>query len=167
MGVGKVKRLPHLALVRLAVAHHAEHAVVPSVDFVAQRRARRAGRALSQRSGGQVHAGSELAVRVAGKPRVRVVQGVCLLHGIEAHQTVGGVGHRACVALGQHQPVPILPPGIFRIELHDLAVQHRHQLRQIHGPAHMAKAKRVYHLQRLQADLRRQNVQCFRCFFIH
>ena len=127
-GVGEVESLPHLALVGLAVAHHAEYMVGAAVDLVTQGRARGGGSPLAQRAGGQIHAGSQLAVSVAGELGVGLVQGVGLLHGIEAHETEGGISHGSGVALTEHQPVAILPAGVLGIELHDLTVQNGHQV---------------------------------------
>ena len=164
VGIGEMQSLPDLALVGLAVADDAENVVVPPVDPVGQRRAGGRGDALAQRAGGQIHAGGEQAVGVAGGLGVGPVEGVGLLDGIVAHQAEGGIGHRSGVALGQHQPVPVLPAGILGVEFHDLAVENGHQVRKVHGAAHVAEAQGVDDLQRFQPDLRRQN---FALLFIH
>ena len=158
MGVGEVERLPHLALVGLAVAYHAEDVVLAAVDLIAQGRARGGGSPLAQGAGGQVHAGCQLPVGMAGEPGMGLVQGIGLLHGIEAHQAEGGVGHRARVTLAEHQPVAVGIPGVLGVKMHDLAVQHGHQVGQIHGAAHMAEAAGMDDLQRLQSDLCRQGL---------
>ena len=128
MGIGELEGLPDLALVRLTVADDAEDVVGAAVDLVAQSGAGSGGSALAQRAGGQIHAGSQLAVSVAGELGVGLVQGVGLLHGIEAHETEGGISHGSGVALTEHQPVAILPAGVLGIELHDLTVQNGHQV---------------------------------------
>ena len=53
---------------------------------------------------------------------------------------------------------------ILGIKLHDLTVQNGHQVRQVHGAAHVAEAPGVDDLQGLQPDLSRQN---FALFFVH
>ena len=128
VGIGELEGLPDLALVRLTVADDAEDVVGAAVDLVAQSGAGSGGSALAQRAGGQIHAGSQLAVSVAGELGVGLVQGVGLLHGIEAHETEGGISHGSGVALTEHQPVAILPAGVLGIELHDLTVQNGHQV---------------------------------------
>ncbi len=132
VGIGKVETLPDLALVGLAVADNAVDSVAAAVNLVAQGGAGSRGHALAQRTGGQVHTGGELTVRMAGELCSRLVQRIGLLHGIEALQPKGGIGHRAGVALAEHQPVPVLPTGILGVHLHDLAVEHGHQVRQVH-----------------------------------
>ena len=82
-----------------------------------------------------------------------LVQGIGVLHGIEAHQAEGGVGHRARVTLAEHQPVAVGIPGVLGVKMHDLAVQYGHQVRQVHGAAHVAEAAGMDDLQRLQPDL--------------
>ena len=62
------------------------------------------------------------------------------------------------MALGQDQPIPILPPGVLRVKLHNLSVQDGHQVRQVHGAAHVAEAPGVDDLQGFQPDLSRQYV---------
>ena len=164
VGVCEVERLPDLALVGLAVADDAEHVAVTAIDLVAQSGAGGGGGALAQRAGGQIHAGGQLPVGVAGELGVRMVEGISFLHGIVAHQAKSGVSHGARVALGQDQPIPILPPGVLRVKLHNLSVQDGHQVRQVHGAAHVAEAPGVDDLQRFQPDLSRQN---FALFFVH
>ena len=93
-----------------------------------------------------------------------LVQGIGVLHGVETHEAEGGVGHRAGVAFAEHQPVAIRIPGVLGVKVHDLAIQHSHQIRQIHGAAHMAEAPGVDDLQRFQPDLSRQN---FAFFLVH
>ena len=93
---------------------------------------------------------------------MRLVKGIGLSHGIEAHDTESGIGHRACVTLGEHQPVTVGIPGILGVKVHDLAIEHGHQIGQIHRAAHMTEAPGVDDLQRLQADLRRQFFNSFR-----
>ena len=122
VGKGELEGLPDLTLIGLAVTDDAEHVVVPAVDLIAQGGAGGGGGALAQRAGGQIHTGGQLPVGVAGESGVGMVQGIGLLHGIEAHEAEGGVGHRAGVALGEDQPVPVLPSGILGVKLHDLAV---------------------------------------------
>ena len=61
------------------------------------------------------------------------------------------------MALTEHQPVAVLPAGVLGIIAHDLAIQHGHQVRQIHGAAHMAEAPGVDDLQGLQPDFGRQD----------
>ena len=153
-----------VALVGLAVADDAEHVAVTAIDLVAQSGAGGGGGALAQRAGGQIHAGGQLPVGVAGELGVRMVEGISFLHGIVAHQAKSGVSHGARVALGQDQPIPILPPGVLRVKLHNLSVQDGHQVRQVHGAAHVAEAPGVDDLQRFQPDLSRQN---FALFFVH
>ena len=135
-----------------------------AIDLVAQSGAGGGGGALAQRAGGQIHAGGQLPVGVAGELGVRMVEGISFLHGIVAHQAKSGVSHGARVALGQDQPIPILPPGVLRVKLHNLSVQDGHQVRQVHGAAHVAEAPGVDDLQRFQPDLSRQN---FALFFVH
>ena len=84
-----------------------------------------------------------------------LVQSIGILRGIKAHQPEGGIGHRACVALAEHQPVAVGIPGVLGVKTHDLAVQHGHQIGQIHRAAHMAEAAGMDDLQRLQTDLGR------------
>ena len=157
VGIGEVETLPDLALVSLTVADDAEYVVITAVDLVAQGGAGGGGHALAQGAGGQIHAGSQLPVSVAGELGAGLVQGVGLLQGIEAHQAEGGVSHGAGVTLGQDQPVTVLPAGILGIEFHDLSIQDGHQVGQIHGAAHMAETTGVDDLQGLQPDLGRQN----------
>lgn len=127
--------------------------IVAAVDLVAMSRALVGrGGTLAQRAGGQVHAGGQLTVRVAGELGVRMVEGIGVLHGIEAHDAEGGVSHGAGMALGEHQPVTVFPAGILGVKLHDLPVQYRHQVRQIHRSAHMPEAPGVDDLQSLQPD---------------
>ena len=116
------------------------------------------GSALAQGAGGQIHAGGQLPVGMAGELGVGLVQGVSLLHGIISHEAEGGVSHGTGVALAEHQPVTILPTGILGVKLHDLTVQNGHQVRQIHGAAHVAEAAGVDDLQGFQPDLSRQYV---------
>ena len=101
---------------------------------------------------------------MAGESGVRLVQGVGVLHGIEAHEAEGGVGHGAGMALAEHQPVTILPTGVLGVKFHDLTVQNGHQIRQIHRSAHMAEAAGVDDLQGFQPDFSRQYVALF---YIH
>ena len=129
-----------------------------AVDLVTQGRARGGGSPLAQRAGGQIHAGGQLPVGVAGEPGMGLVQGIGVLHGIEAHQAEGGVGHRARVTLAEHQPVAVGIPGVLGVKMHDLAVQYGHQVRQVHGAAHVAEAAGMDDLQRLQPDLGRQGL---------
>ena len=164
VGVGEVEALPDLALVGLTVADDAEDVVVTAVDLVAQGGAGGGGNTLAQRAGGQIHAGSQLPVRMAGELGVGMVEGIGLLQRIIAHDAEGGVGHGAGMALGEDKPVTVLPAGILGIELHDLPVQDGHQVRQVHGPAHVTEAPGVDDLQRFQPDLGRQN---FAFFLVH
>ena len=86
---------------------------------------------------------------------MRLIQGIGVLHRIEAHQPKGSIGHRTCVPLAEHQPVAVGITRIFGIKVHDLAVQHRHQVSQIHGSAHVSEAAGMDDLQCLQPDPRR------------
>ena len=161
MGIGKVEALPHLAFVGLSVAHHAEDVVGAAVDLVAKSRAHSGGHALTQRAGGQIHAGGQLAVGVAGELGVGMVEGISLLHRIVAHDAEGGIGNGAGVTLGQDQPVAVFPAGVLGVKFHDLAIKDGHQVGQIHGAAHMAEPTGVDDLQGLQTNLSCQDLAVF------
>ena len=57
VGIGKLERLPDLALIRFAVADDAENVTGAAVDLIAQSSAGSGGSALAQRAGSQIHAG--------------------------------------------------------------------------------------------------------------
>ena len=98
---------------------------------------------------------------MAGELGVGVVERIGLLHGIVTHDAVGGIGHGAGVALGQHHPVTVFPAGVLGIKFHDLAIKDGHQISQIHGAAHMAEPTGVDDLQSLQTNLSCQNLAVF------
>ena len=53
--IGELRRLPHLALVAFAVAQHREGAEAFAVLLCRQRPARRHGKTVTQRAGGEIH----------------------------------------------------------------------------------------------------------------
>ena len=66
--VGDKCGLPYFALVALAVAEDAVHAVLFPVHFCGQRHAGGDGKAMAEAAGGELHAGDALMADVARQP---------------------------------------------------------------------------------------------------
>ena len=82
-----------------------------------------AGDPLTQGAGGHVHSGHGVHVGVSLKVAVDVPQGGQVVHREEAPVCQGGVEPRGGVALGQDEPVPVLPLGIFRVHIQFLEIE--------------------------------------------
>ena len=54
--------------------------------------------------------------------------------------------------LGDHHPVPVLLPGILRIHVQHMAIEHCHQIGHGHGAAHMAQTHNAQSAYGLNAD---------------
>ena len=158
---GELGALPHLSLVTFAVADEDEDVIVPPVQPVAQGRAHGGGNPLPQRAGGQVNARGFEPVGVAGQIGMGQIDGGQLLLREIPLERQRGIGRRTGVPLAHDHPVPLLPPGVLRIDAHHLAVEHGQRLHHRHGAAHMAKANGLELLERRHADLLREYAELF------
>ena len=107
---GEHGRLPHLALLALAVAEHREDEAVLAGQAQAGRQARGHGKPLAERAGGHLHAGQQVASRDAPAGACPSLRSVVQLLGRE----VAGVGERRVerrrrMPLGQDEPVAAGP----------------------------------------------------------
>ena len=106
-------------------------------------------------------------VSVGREIRVRLVERVGALHRVISLEAERCVHDRAAVALGQNEPVAVLPVGILRVDVHDLAVQNGHCVRHRHRAANVTKTAGRDHLERFQTDFRRKHTQLVQFLLIH
>ena len=163
----KLRAFPDLALVTLAVAYGNVNTARTILRTIAERRADGFAHALTERTGRQVNADGLAAVGMRREIRVRLVERVRALHRVISLETERRIHDRAAVSLGQNEPVAVLPAGILRVDMHNLAIQHRHSIRHRHRAAHMAEAARRDHLERFQTDFRRKHTQLVQFLLIH
>ena len=115
--------LPDLALGQLAVAQQGVDVEVLPQVLGALGHPGGGGEALAQRAGGHVHAGDGVHVGVPLEEGVDVPQPGQLLHREVAPQRQGGVEPGGGVALGEDEPVPVLPAGGLGVDAHFLEVE--------------------------------------------
>ena len=156
---GQRGRLVADAFGQVAVAGDHEHAVVadPGAEAVAHLalgygHAHRVGQALSQRSGGDLHARCAPHLRVARRGRSPLPE----VPQVVQFQTVAGEVQQGVlqdrgVARRQHEPVAVGPVGALGVIGHDPGPQHVGQRGEGHGRALVARPGRVgrVHGQRL------------------
>ena len=115
--------LPDLALLNLAVAQQGIDPGGVTLTLQAQRHTGGAGDALTQRTGGHIHAGDAVHTGVALKIGVNVAQGEQILHREKAPVRQRGVQAGGGVALAQNEAVPFFPLRIFGIDVQFPEVQ--------------------------------------------
>ena len=150
-GVGS---LPDLALLGLAVAHHAEDLVVLVVQLTGQSHTGGAGQTLTQGAGGDVDAGAAVHRGVTLKHGTLLAQGI--QHGLreEAHGSQAGILDGADMALGEHHAVPVLPAGVLGVQVHVFEVAGGDKICRRQGSAGMTGLGLVDHVDDLHTHLR-------------
>ena len=110
--------LPDLAFLDLAVAHQGIDTEGLFKVLRALRHAAGHREALAQGTGGHIHAGDQVHVRMALKIGINVTEGGKILHREEAPVRQNGVETRRVVALGEHEAVAVFLLRILRIDIH-------------------------------------------------
>ena len=113
--------LPDLALLALAVAEQAEHALGLARQFQAGGHASGDGQALAERAGGNLDARAQVAVGMALQARAQLAQRLELLAREVAGVRERRVQRRRRMALRQDEPVAVLPFRLLRIMIHHAA----------------------------------------------
>ena len=139
-------RLVAHALGEIAVAADHEGVVVAEFGAIAgaqpalgQSHPHGVGEALTQRTGGDLHADGGLGLGVSGSAAAPLAEGLQVLQGEGVAAEVGhAVQEDRGVAGAQHEAVPVGPVGRSRVEGHDPAPQHVRQRGQGHGGALVA-----------------------------
>ena len=120
----KLEGFPALTFIQLTVTQNAEDTVSPPRQCVRERHTCGDGHALPERTGRGIHAGSAQPVGVARQARAVLIQGFQLANREIAFQRQRGIQRRACMPLGEHEIIAILPVRIFRVDAHHIAVQY-------------------------------------------
>ena len=118
-------------------------------------------------AGGHVHSGGVLHVRVSLEVARGLAEGLQILHGDEAPLRQGGVESGSAVALGEHQPVPVLHIGIFRIHVQFFKVKVREQIRDGEGPARVAGRRGIDRVDDADSDFSAYFAEFRKSFFVH
>ncbi len=158
---GDADRLVADALHQAAVAGDHPGAVVD--DILAEARgqvglghghADRHRQALAQRAGGAFDAGGVVHLGVAGGQRAPLTEVLDLRHrhGLEAGQVQQGIEQHRAVAGRQHEAVAVGPVGLGRVELQELAPQHRRHIGHAHRHALVSGLGLVDRIHRKDAD---------------
>ena len=109
--------------------------------------------ALTQTAGGHIHARHAVHVRVALQIAADLAQGLEVLHREEAALSQRCVQAGGCVALGEHQTVPIRSLRILRIDVHLHEIEVGQHFRDIQTAARMAALGAVSALDHAHADV--------------
>ena len=152
--VSGVGSLPDLALLGLAVAHHAEDLVVLVVQLTGQGHTGGAGQTLTQGAGGDVDAGAAVHRGVTLKHGALLAQGVQHGLGEETHGSQAGILDGADMALGEHHAVPVLPAGVLGVQVHVFEVAGGDKICRRQGSAGMTGLGLVDHVDDLHTHLR-------------
>ena len=164
---GKLCAFPDLALIALTVAYGNVNTARTVLHAAAECGADGFAHALTERAGRQVNADGLAAVGMRREIRVRLVERVRALHRVISLEAERRIHNRAAVSLGQNEPVAVLPAGILRVDVHDLAVQNGHCVRHRHRAANVTKTAGRDHLKRFQTDFRRKHTQLVQFLLIH
>ena len=150
----RVGSLPDLALLRFAVADDAEDLVVLVVHLARHGHTDRAGKALTERAGGDINAGAAVHRGVALEHRALLAQGVELRLREKANACKAGILDGAHMTLGEHHAVAVRPAGILRVDVHVLEVAGSDKVRRRKRAARMTGLRLVDHVNDLHAHLR-------------
>ena len=145
--------LPDHALLDLTVTQHDVGHVVLVMQLAGQGHAHAHGQAVAQGAGGHVHAGGLVHVRMALEDGVVLTQGVQLLGVKVAPAGQCRIEHRAGVAFGEDEAVPVSPAGVLGIDIQHVEVQGGHHLHRGERAAGVSSLGGVDHGDDVLSDL--------------
>ncbi len=131
--------LHHAAVAQEHVGAMVDDGVAGTVEFVGQhplgqRHAHRAGDALPQRPGGDLHARRDAALGMAGRPAVQLAEVFDLRHRqVVAGQMQHGVLQHRGMAVAEHEAVAVGPVRVGGVEAQVAAPQRHRHLGHAHG----------------------------------
>ena len=125
---GEHGRLPHLALLALAVAQQRVDAVAVTPVLCGERHSDRGGDTLTERSGRHVDARRVIHIGMALQAAADMTERLELLLGKEPAFGEHGVECRSAMSLGEHKAVAVGAARIRRVDIHFLKVEVGHNV---------------------------------------
>ena len=164
---GRLAGFPDLTLVELAVADDAVGVAAALLDPVAERDTGGRADALTERASRHIHAGDLPTVGVAREPRPGLVDRLEPVQREIAGLSQRGVKAGRTVALGQHEPVTILPVRAGGVYAHLSAVENSKNVCDGDRAANMSESGATDGADSAFADLRTERFQCVEIGLCH
>ncbi len=95
------------------------------------------GEALSQGAGGGLDSGGNAYLRMTGGAAVHLPEGLEVIQAQKSAKMQHGIEQCGLVSGGEHEPVPIEPGSVVRVEIQEFAEQDIGEIRRGHCPARM------------------------------
>jgi hypothetical protein len=125
---GEHGRLPHLALLALAVAQQRVDAVAVTPALCGECHSNRGGDTLTERSGRHVDARRVIHIGMALQAAADTTERLELLLGKEPALGEHGIERRSAVSLGEHKAIALGAARIRRVDIHFLKVEVGHNV---------------------------------------
>ena len=162
---GAHESFPNLTFLGFSVTQQGVNANALALALGTHGHAHGGGNALTQRTGGHVHTGSQIHVGVALQVAADFTQSFQIFQREEAAVGQRGIQAGGAVALGENKTVAILPLGVGRIHIHFLEIQPSEYIGSRQAAAGMTGVGTVHSINDTQPHFACSDLKLFTLFF--